>query len=184
MIIYIFIIIWPVSGGLLVSFFSKLSLLEERHTQLSTHEICCENLKMDTEWKNQKTVRKKCKLHIIFYVNKRTSITPHFKLIKKNLNSKEAKWSTKFSCNNCCKISIDMQDDNIYTSIWNSIFSTGLITRYSWRKKSIKVSNVYVNSKSTCRLRVAVVVYVVCTKLCWQTYVSKAWVQTSWQVTS
>lgn len=38
---------------------------------------------MDTEWKNQKTVRKKCKLHIIFYVNKRTSITPHFKLIKK-----------------------------------------------------------------------------------------------------
>lgn len=83
MIIYIFIIIWPVSGGLLVSFFSKLSLLEERHTQLSTHEICCENLKMDTEWKNQKTVRKKCKLHIIFYVNKRTSITPHFKLIKK-----------------------------------------------------------------------------------------------------
>lgn len=38
---------------------------------------------MDTEWKNQKTVRKKCELHIIFYVNKRTSITPHFKLIKK-----------------------------------------------------------------------------------------------------
>lgn len=66
-----------------MSFFSKLSLLEERHTQLSTHEICCENLKMDTEWKNQKTVRKKCELHIIFYVNKRTSITPHFKLIKK-----------------------------------------------------------------------------------------------------
>lgn len=46
-------------------------------------------------------------------------------------------------------------------------------------KKSIKVCNVYVNSKSTCRLRVAVVLYVVCTKLCWQTYVSKAWVQTS-----
>lgn len=161
-----------------MSFFSKLSLLEERHTQLSTHEICCENLKMDTEWKNQKTVRKKCKLHIIFYVNKRTSITPHFKLIKKKFKQLRKR--------NCQQNSVvtTVVKLALICKIWNSIFSTGLITRYSWRKKSIKVSNVYVNSKSTCRLSVAVVLYVVCTKLCWQTYVSKAWVQTSWQVTS
>lgn len=37
---------------------------------------------MDTEWKNQITVRRKCELHIIFfYINKRISIKPHCKII-------------------------------------------------------------------------------------------------------
>lgn len=161
-----------------MSFFSKLSLLEERHTQLSTHEICCENLKMDTECKNQITVRRKCELHIIFfYINKRISIKPHCKIIN------SLKQLRKQGC----------QQTSFVTTLVKlaSISKMAISTRYlkfniQYRtyyliimKKKIKVSNVY-NSKSTCRcLRVAVVIYLVCTEVYWQTYVSKAWVQTS-----
>lgn len=70
---------------------------------------------MDTEWKNQITVQRKCELHIIFYINKRISITPHFKIIKIFKTVKEAKLSTKRSCNSCCKTSNDNQDANLYT---------------------------------------------------------------------
>lgn len=114
---------------------------------------------MDTEWKNQITVRRKCELHIIFfYINKRISIKPHCKIIN------SLKQLRKQGCQQTSFVTTLVK----LASISKMAISTLFEIQYSVQdllldnhEKKIKVSNVY-NSKSTCRcLRVAVVIYLV-----------------------